>query len=222
MEQVVLTAQLKEESGKGVARKLRQQGLIPAILYGGGGKNSSLSLSLNYKDVLKIMKSDMGMGTVSQLDIQGLAEKQKRNVIFRDIQLHPVRHSILHVDLYEVAMDKNIQVEVPIALIGQAVGVKDQGGILEHHLRSLNVECLPGKIPGHIDVDISSLDLGKSIHAADLQLPDEVKVLDSPELLIASVIEPSKVEASVVAEAVEGEAAEGAASPAEESTADKS
>ncbi len=157
------------------------------------------------------------MGTLSQLEIQGLKEKSKRNVIFREIQLHPVRHDILHIDLYEVAMDKVVQVEVPVALIGQAVGVKDQGGILEHNLRSLNIECLPGQIPGHIDVDISQLELGKSIHVADLQLPDGSKVLDNPEQLIASVIEPSKVEAPVAEEA---DAAEEAA--AEENSADKS
>ncbi len=218
MEQVVLTAYPRDGRGKEIARKLRAQGLIPVVLYGGKDKNSNLSLSINYKDALKILKSEMGMGTISQLDLEGVEEKRVRNVIFRDVQLHPVKHNILHIDLYEVSMDKSLQVEVPIELTGQPVGVKEQGGILEHSLRSLNIECLPGQIPGHIEVDVSELNLGKSIHVAELQLPEGVKTLDNPEQVVVSVVEPAKIEEVTVEEAVEGEAAEAA----EEGAAEKS
>jgi large subunit ribosomal protein L25 len=210
MEQVVLTAQLREERGKGAARKLRKQELIPAVLYGGkGNMTDTLSLSLNRKDVITILKDEMGANAILRLKLEGVKKRAERNIIFREIQLHPIRHEILHVDLYEISMDKTLHVEVPIELVGQATGVKDQGGILEHNLRSLNIECLPNDIPEHIVVDVSPLKLGKSIHVSDLQVPEGSKVLDDPEQMVVMVAEKPTEKAPVGEEITEAEAEAG-------------
>jgi large subunit ribosomal protein L25 len=209
----MVTARLREERGKGAARRLRRQDLIPAVLYGGKNGGESLPLTISHKEILKILKHKVGAMAVLQLKLEGVKKRQQRNVIIREIQTHPVRHEILHLDLYEVAMDKLVQVETSIELTGQPVGVKEQGGILEHNLRSLNIKCLPGQIPDHILVDISRLELGKSIHVADLQVPEGVTVLDDKELVVVSVIEKPTEKVPVA----EGEAAaEEAAAPTEE------
>lgn len=177
-------AEVRTASGKGVARKLRAQGRVPAVLYGQG---ECVLLSITPDLVGKVVKSRAA--TTGLITVK-LAEGKSRTALLRDYQVDPVSGQVLHADLFEVSMDKVIRVRVPVGIVGaQPLGVKE-GGVLHHNLRELHVECLPGAIPESIPVDASSLKIGQGIHLKDVPVLEGVRFLDDHELMVVSVAVP--------------------------------
>jgi len=212
-----LEVELREGTGKGVARKLRAAGRIPGVLYGRGEPPQSVVLDPRALERV-ITTSDAGMNTLIDLNIAGSRDRAERVVLVKELQRDPVRGAPLHVDFYQVDLTATIEVKVPIVLRGRPRGVELSGGILDQALRELDVECLPRAIPESITLDVSELEIGSSIHVRDLALPEGVVLRSDPDLSVASVITP-KVEEEVapVAAPVEGEAA---AAPAEGAAAE--
>jgi len=200
-----LAVEVREATGKGVARKLRAKGLVPAVLYGQGRAPVSLSLDPIVLD--KVLRSShAGLNTL--IDLEGAVTG--KTVLVKDLQRDPVRGAMLHADLYEVDIDQTITVSVPVHLNGIPHGVT-MGGLLDHALREIEVECLPGAIPDSVDIDVSGLDQGDSVHVRDLELPSGVELRTDPELSVVSVVAPTVEEEPVVEEGVEDlAAAEGA------------
>jgi large subunit ribosomal protein L25 len=152
----------RDSRGKNEARRLRKSGSIPAIVYGAG--KAPVPVSVEPKQIFRILKSDSGHNTIFDLDVNGEATK----AMIVDWQTEPIKGSLLHIDLKRIAMDQKLTVTVPIVLKGEAVGVKTQGGIMEQLLREVEIECLPGDIPAHIDVDVAQLEFGQVLRVKDL------------------------------------------------------
>jgi len=192
MAHVALTAQSRKGTGKGAARTLRRQALIPAVFY--GPEVDSVNLSLKYRDLEKLIKTGAGENVIIDLAIETGESTLSHRAMLKEIQLDPVKQTILHVDLYEISMDKKIEVEVPITLTGTAKGVSDEGGILQQVSRTLEISCLPDNIPDSFELDVTDLNIGDSLHVSDLKIPQGIEVLVEGELTIATVVPPTKVE----------------------------
>src|SRR5688572_26338894 len=191
-----ISARSREGRGKGAARQARREGRIPGVLYGHG--EDSMPLSVDAIELQKLVHTISIENTIVDLDL-GSGEPYK--VLIRELQRHPVRDEFLHIDFFHVAMDEKIQVEVPIVLVGTPTGVKNKGGVLDHQLRELEVFCLPGSIPEKIELDVSDLDIGDSIHVNDIQLPD-VEILTELDRAVVAVLAPTVMEVEEVAEEV--------------------
>lgn len=183
-----ISARTREGTGKGAARSSRREGRIPGVLYGHG--EESVSLSVDANELQKLVHSISIENTIVDLDI-GKGEPYK--VLIREVQRHPFRDEFIHIDFFHVAMDEKIQVEIPIVLIGTPTGVKNKGGVMDHQLRELEVFCLPGNIPEKVEIDVSNLDIGDSIHVSDIQLPD-VEVLTDLDRSVVAVLAPTVIE----------------------------
>jgi large subunit ribosomal protein L25 len=194
---------------KNAARRVRVGGKIPAVVYGAG--QEAVAVSVDPRIITRILQSDSGHNTIFDLDVTGSATVKAMVV---DWQHEPIKGALLHIDLKRIAMDKAIRVSVPIQLVGVPLGVKAQGGILEHVLREVEIECLPGDIPGHLDVDVSQLELNHSIHVSDLPHSGSIKFLGDEGLTVAHVT-------AIREEAPEPEAADAAATPVEPEVAKK-
>jgi large subunit ribosomal protein L25 len=205
MPEIVVAAQSRTETGKNVNRRLRTRGLIPGTVY--GSSKESISVAVSPSEITAILRSASGENTLFDLDLEG----RRRKVILKEFQLEPIKGHILHADFYEVALDKVLEVRVHVELQGTPVGVKVQGGIVDFVTRELEIACLPADIPERIVVDISDLELGKHIRVSDLKLPEKVKVLTEPGVVVVHVVAPRAEEVAVVAEA----APEAAAATAE-------
>ncbi len=194
---------------KNAARRVRVSGLIPAVIYGAG--QESQAITVDPKSILKILHSDSGHNTIFDLNITDGAGAKAMIV---DWQYEPVKGSLLHIDLKRIAMDKAMRVSVPIMLEGIPLGVKLGGGVLDQVLREIEIECLPGDIPSHIDVDVSGLDLYGAIHVSDLPHIGSIKFLEAEEMLVAHVttIKEEEAPAEVVA-AAEPEVTKGKGKP---------
>ena len=205
MERPVLSAEIREEVGKGGARKLRTRGLIPAIFY--GPKSQSIALVVDSKEFVNTLQTEAGENVLIDLNIRKGDQSDRKVVMVKEIQIDPLQGTTLHTDFYEVAMDEMVIIEVPIHLVGKPEGIK-MGGILELIRRTIQIQCLPGDIPKGIDVDVSSLKIGDSIHVQGLQV-EKAKILFDTNFTIATVVPPvveeKKVVEEVVAEAAEGE-----------------
>ncbi len=210
MGEYALEVELREGTGKGVARKLRAAGRIPGVLYGRGKPPQSFTLDPRALERV-IATSEAGMNTLIDLSIAGSRDRAERVVLVKELQRDPVRGAPLHVDLYQVDLTTTIAVKVPIHLLGRPKGVEFSGGILDHALRELDVECLPRAIPESISVDVSELEIGGSIHVRDLALPEGVKLRSDPDLSVASVVAPKVEEEAAPAAPVEGAEAVAAA-----------
>ena len=202
----VLEGLPREAGNKNDARRVRRSGKVPAILYGAG--NQAMSLSLDPRQVSRILHSQAGHNTIFDLTLDG-GERTKAMIV--DWQYEPIKGSLLHIDLKRIAMDRTLTVNVPIVLKGEAAGVKQQGGILEQILREVEVECLPSDIPASIELDVSELVFGKVMRVSDLPHSEKIKFLTDANQPVATVISV-KEEAAPTPEAV---AAEAAAAPAE-------
>jgi large subunit ribosomal protein L25 len=197
-----LVAEMREATGKGVARRLRAAGRIPAVVYGRGVESKAISVDPNALQRL-LQSGGAGMNTLIELSVDG----ETRTVLVKELQRDPVRGRPLHSDFYLVELDKTVEVSVPIHLLGRPEGV-ELGGILDHPLREIELECLPRAIPESVDVDVSELQVGQSIHVRDLELPEGASVRTDGNLAVASVITPAVVEEPVAEEEVaEGEEA---------------
>lgn len=200
-----LEVEARETSGKGVARKLRRAGRIPAVLYGSG--RPAVSLTLDPAVLRKLLHgSEMGMNTLFDLHVTDHTELDGKTVMVRDLQRDPVRGDFIHADLYEVDLAQKIEVEVPIHIAGKPRGVEMDGGVMDQSLRELHVACLPRAIPDEVVVDVRHLEIGDSIHVRELQLPPGVELMSEPELSVVSVVAPIKEEELEAAEAAEVEA----------------
>ena len=192
---------------KNAARRVRVSGKIPAVVYGAG--QDAVAVSVDPKIITKILHSDSGHNTIFDLNVEGSTVVKAMIV---DWQHEPIKGSLLHIDLKRIAMDKAMRVSVPIQLVGVPVGVKSQGGILEHVMREIEVECLPNDIPSHLDVDVSNLEINGAIHVSDLPHSGSIKFLGDEHATVAHVT--SVKEEVVAADAV-------AAAPAEPEVAKK-
>ena len=174
---------------KNAARRVRVSGLIPAVVYGAGAE--AVAVTVDPKAVTKILHSDSGHNTIFDLEVAG---QSATKVMIVDWQNEPVKGKLLHIDMKRIAMDKMITVSVPIQLTGVPVGVKTQGGILDHVLREVEVECLPGDIPSHLDVDVTDLELNGAIHVSDLPHSGKLKYLGQEDAVVAHVTVVKEIE----------------------------
>ncbi|MFA4888351.1 MAG: 50S ribosomal protein L25 [Candidatus Omnitrophota bacterium] len=202
MEEIILEAQKRQETGSGKVKDLRGAGFIPAVVYSGG--KESLPLKLSHSEFFKLVHHYRVEGVVISLKIKDDTKAISRPCLIKEIQYEPVHGDIVHVDFNEISLTKAIKVNVPVTAKGEAVGVKQEGGSLEHILWEVEIECLPTNIPKEIEVDITNLKLGGSVHIKDIVFPAGVKVLNDPGAIVLSVTAPMKEE--VPAEAVEGAA----------------
>ncbi|MCC6272876.1 MAG: 50S ribosomal protein L25/general stress protein Ctc [Deltaproteobacteria bacterium] len=184
MERQQLTANLRQKTGKGVARQLRAKGAIPAVLYGQG--QEAMPLSVDTRDFTKVVSSASGINVIVDLQIEG---KDRIPVMVKDYQAHVIDRKFLHVDFLKVDLSKKVSVEVPIQLVGKAPGVKE-GGILEHITRTIKVNCLPTAIPNALEADVSGLNIGDNIHVHDLKLPEGVELVPGSDETVAAVVAP--------------------------------
>ena len=206
LEQNILEAQPRSAGTKNDARRVRKDGKIPAVVYGAG--KDSLSVSVDPRHVTRILNSETGHNTIFDLSLDG-GERTKAMIV--DWQYEPIKGRLLHIDLKRIAMDKVLKVSVPIFLVGEAAGVKQEGGIMEQMLREVEVECLPADIPSHIDADVSQLTFGKVLRVSELPHSDKIKFLTDENQPVAHV---TSVKEEVVA-TPEAAAADAAAAPAE-------
>lgn len=198
MEKIALTAQVREKVGKGVARGLRRDQKVPAVLYSHG---NSTPISMGNKDVTKVLNTEGGEHALINLKLEGAKEKAEKLALIKDYQIDPISGRLIHVDLMEVAMNEKVKIDVAVHIVGAAVGVKE-GGIFQYGLRQLEIECLPSQIPGSIDIDISNLKVNESIHVRDIKAPEGVKILADPDATVATIQPPisdAKLEAMLTA-----------------------
>jgi large subunit ribosomal protein L25 len=203
MEKVSLAAQWREGKGKEDARRLRNQGLIPAVVY--GQRAETIPVTLNPQELAKVLHGGAGERTLINLTIEGLKDGPiTKTVILKEKQIDPMKRTWLHVDLYSIAMDEAINVNIPVRLVGKAAGLA-QGGIVEQILREIEVKCLPTDIPAGIDVDISALEIGHSIHVAEITI-EKAKIQADPGQTIVTVVPPKEEAVAAVAEVAAEEA----------------
>ncbi len=186
-----LTAAARTETGKGVARKLRQSNRIPGVIY--GHHREPQPLSVDGRELDRLLAHIEPGTTVIELDVDGSTAR----TLIREIQRHPVRPQILHVDFQELVAGEKVSVEIPLILVGVPHGVRSDGGVLDQVMRELSVEVDPSDMPSRIEVDVSGLGLNESIHVSELQLPAGVDVLADPEDTICVVAPPRVVEETV-------------------------
>lgn len=196
---IKIKGEIREIFGKNASRRLRKEGKIPAILYGTHEKN--VALSLDKKDIFQILRSESGENTIFKVSY----DSKTRDVMIKDVQTNPADDELFHVDLILISMDKEIRVTVPFILIGEAVGVKAEGGFVDFVTREAEIECLPKAIPEHIEVDISELHLHQSIKVEDISPPAGAKWVSELETVIAMIHAQAKEEVVVEEEEVEEE-----------------
>jgi len=201
MEQIIVEGKPREERGKNAARRMRQGGEVPAVLYGGQG--GPLALTVNTKQFSALLRSESGQNTVFQVRMPN----GDQPAMVKDWQVDPVRGGLLHVDMVRVAMDVRVRVRVPVHTFGEAQGVKLQGGIFEMVTREVEIECLPSEIPGEFRVDVTEFMIGKQLRAGDLPFdPEKMRLVTDPQRVVAHVV-ALRVEEEKPAEAVAAEVA---------------
>jgi large subunit ribosomal protein L25 len=195
----ILEATVRDTFGKNEARRTRKSGRVPSVVYGGasnGSERLATPLAVDPKALLRILRS--GSNTLISLKVTGQGETP---VLVKEYQLDPVTHAVLHADFYRVAMDKAIQVTIPVTIKGEPKGVKQQGGLVEFVRREIEVECLPGDIPEHIEIDVTELMLHQGVRVRDVATNAKWKPISELELMLVHVIMPKAEEAPVAAEA---------------------
>jgi large subunit ribosomal protein L25 len=194
-QQAKLTAQKRTEIGRNAIKKVKNDGMVPGVIY--GSNLEPINLQINGRELLSLLSHASGENILVELEIQDGSEKQNALAMIQEIQHHPLQRQILHVDFHAVSANETVSAEIPIETTGEAVGVKVQGGLLEHILRYLEVECLPGDLPQIIEVDVTNLEVGQSLHVRELNLPPGVEAMTDPEQTVVAVVEP-RVEEEVV------------------------
>ncbi len=180
MERVTLNVEMRERLGKGGARSLRRRGTIPAIVYRGGG---SSAVQISEQELSKFIGGTSGEQVIANLKFGD----EVKQAIVKDYQVDPLKGNLLHVDFQEILATEEVRVMVHMVISGEAVGVKKDGGIMQYGLRDIEIECLPDKIPGHIDVDVSGLGIGQSLHVSDVKLEEGIRILTDPNEMIVTV-----------------------------------
>ncbi|MBP7829950.1 MAG: 50S ribosomal protein L25 [Kiritimatiellae bacterium] len=209
-----VTVQPRQGQGSAQAGRLRRQGLLPAVVYGDGKPGRKVQLNLH--DFEQILRGHSGENILMDLEVEG---DKTLKVLLKEVQHHPVSGKMTHADFNEISMTEKLRVELPVRLVGEPVGVTQQGGVLEYLIRQLAVECLPADIVEHVDLDVSALNIGQSLTVADIHLdPAKYTILTAKEVAVATVAAPRAEEEAAPAEAAAGE---GAAAEPEVITAKK-
>ena len=204
MEEILLTANTTREIGSSSSRRVRKDGIVPGVLY--GLNEESVSLSVTWPDLRRALTTDSGINAIIQLEVDG----KKQMTIVKDIQRHPVKRNVLHVDFLRIDPDQNVTVDIPLVMIGEAREVSAADGMVDQNMFSLTVSAPPDRIPTEIEVDISALTVGVAIRVGDLQLPEGVTSEGDPEDPIAvGMITRSTLESIAADEAAELAALEG-------------
>jgi len=179
-----IKAERRDVFGKNASRRLRREGKVPVIFYGPATDN--VSLIIQKTDIFKILKSETGENTIFRVSI----DSKTQNAMIKEIQTDPVSDEILHTDLIQIAMDKAVQISVPIVLEGEAVGVKAEGGFVDVSTREVEVECLPSDIPEKVILDISDLHLHQTMKIEDIPIPENVEILSDPNTVVVHIAAP--------------------------------
>src|SRR5215470_13201765 len=209
--EAVLEATARDSFGKNEARRTRRDGKVPAVVYGGSGDGSgptAVPIAVEPKALLRILHSESGANTLISLKLAGSGDTK---VLVKEFQLDPLTHQVLHADFYRVAMDRAIQVTIPVIVKGEPKGVKQQGGVLELIRREIEIECLPGDIPENVEVDASELMLNQGIRVRDIATNPKWTAISDADMMLVHVIMPKAEEVAAPAEG----AAPAAAAPAE-------
>jgi large subunit ribosomal protein L25 len=212
MERINLTAKVRPGTGTGVVKKLRRAGQVPGVVYGRG--IDATTVAVDAKALRGALLTSAGMNVLIDMMIEDGAQAA-RTVMVKDVQRDIFRRDIIHVDFTTVDLTQTVEAHVPIIFKGTPRGVTEDGGIFEPHLREVVVECLPTQIPEHVDLDVSDLPLGKSVHVSDLVLPPDVTLVTEPEEVVATVVAPRVIEEAAPVVTPEAAAAAAAAAPAE-------
>ena len=191
MEKIILKAETRTGTGKRVAKDLRKTDLVPAVVYKGG--KGAVSLQLKKDDLHETLRTKAGENVIITLELSGETKTKPRTVLIKEIQRDPIKNKILHVDFHEISLTEMLKVNVPLASHGEAIGVKKDGGVLEHIMWELQVECLPTAIPEKIEFEVSNLNIGDAVYVKNIAVPEGVKILNDPEL-IAMIVKPPRVE----------------------------
>ena len=201
-----LPVRIRDEKGKEAARRLRRNNQIPAVFYGPDA--TSLKLVANYPDLERIIKQTTGESIIFELQIENDKGSDTRIVMLKELQMDPVEDTYIHADFYEISMDRELTVNISVRLINTPAGVT-KGGVLQHVRRELTISCLPDKLVDHIDVDVSGLEIGDSIHIEDINFPEGIKTTLESHLTVAVVAAPTviteEVEEGEEIEEIEGE-----------------
>jgi large subunit ribosomal protein L25 len=190
---VSLKASARSGVGRAAVKKLRQSGEVPAVLYGKAGGPKAQSLSINARELDGLLHHATSQNLLVDLELAGA----KRLALLQDVQFHPLKDYIIHVDLHEIAQNEKLHAEVPVLSTGEPLGVKNSGGIFETIMRNLRVECLPKDLPEKIVVDVSHLEVGKAVHVGDIAAPEGVVFMNAKDLAVFMVVEPKVEEAPV-------------------------
>jgi len=199
--EAVLEATARETIGKNEARRTRRDGRVPAVLYGSAGGNGNKDprpIAVDPRALLRILHSDSGANTLISLKLSGEGDSR---VLVKDYQLDPITHEVLHADFYRVAMDRTLQVTIPVVVKGEAKGVKQQGGLLEFVRREIEIECLPADIPEHVEVDVSDLMLHQGLRVRDIATNARWTPISDLDMMIVHVIAPKAEEAAAATDA---------------------
>ena len=204
---IIVEVDSRTETGKNANRRLRRDLLVPGVVYGLG--RESFMVSVSHRRVDEVLRLESGRNTIFTLKLTG--QDESRAAMIKDLQRDPVTERLVHIDFIRIDLDKTIEVEVPVNLVGIAEGVKNEGGVMDFVHREILVECLPADIPEHLDVDVSALHIGQHVSVGDLDPGERVKILEDEHTIIAGVMAPR-----AEAEVAEAEAEEEAEVPTEE------
>ena len=207
MERITIKTEKREELGKGAARSLRGNSMIPAVLYRGG---ASIPIKISKKELTHFINSTFGKQMMLNLEF---ADGGSKLALMKEYQTDPAGGELLHADFFEVSLTEKVKLTVHVTTVGEPIGVKRDKGIIQYVYREIEIECLPDKIPGNIEIDISGLEIGQSFHVSDLALGDDIKILTNPEEVIVTIVAPVIEEVAAPVEeavALEGEVPEGA------------
>ncbi len=195
--EATLEANARDTFGKNEARRTRRGGHVPGVLYGGEGRTAT-PIAVDPKALLKILHSESGANTLISLKLAGAGDMR---VLVKEFQLDPVTHKLLHADFYRIAMDRVLRVTIPVLVKGEPKGVKQQGGLLEHIRREIEIECLPADIPENVEIDVSELMLYQGVRVRDLGVHPKWTALSDADMMIVHVIMPKAEEVAAPAEA---------------------
>lgn len=210
MEKVILHAKIREERGKSKVKKLRKENMVPTVCYKDGKK--PINLKVNARDLFKALHTKAGENVLITLKIEPSASSGpsraklrggdpesagEKTVIIKEIQTDPIKEDIIHIDFKEISLTEEVRIKVPVAVHGEAQEVVKEGGIVEHAIWEVDVECLPTKIPEKIEVEVSGMKIGDTIYIKDLKVPEGVKILNDPELVVLIGKPPAKEEIKV-------------------------
>ena len=196
--QVKLSASVRAESGRNAVKQVRARKGVPAVIY--GSKNEPANLEVSRRDIEALLSHAVGENILVDLEIEENGKKTNRLSLIQEVQRHPIRREVLHVDFHAVSMTELITADIVVESFGEPDGVKNFGGLLEQSIRTVSIKCLPQNLPELIRVDVTALKIGDSIHVRDLPLPAGVEATDDGHLPVFIVAEPTVAEVAAVAE----------------------